>query len=218
MRFFIGTTNPGKVREIASILAATGCTFQVTDPVDPEETEDDFEGNALLKACVYARHAGGITISEDSGLIIPALGGLPGPWSARFSDCQIDWHTDRVVACTPSNRPRQEIDRLNNQRVLDLLKGQEQPHRAACFKVVLCVAAPDGEILFKGVGESHGWIASECRGTNGFGYDPIFIGGDTFGKTYAELDSMRKNLRSHRKEALDQFQAWLGQYLKRQVR
>src|SRR4029434_4491294 len=90
MQFFIGTTNPNKVAEIASILFATGCTLTVTDPVNPEETEDDSDGNALLKARVYAKHTGGITISEDSGLIIPHLNGLPGPWSARFSDCIID--------------------------------------------------------------------------------------------------------------------------------
>jgi XTP/dITP diphosphohydrolase len=100
--------------------------------------------------------------------------------------------------------------------VLELLQGVEQPRRSTSFKVVLAVAAPDGAILFKGVGESHGWIAEAMRGANGFGYDPIFVGGDTFGKTYAELDSMRKNLRSHRKRVLDEFQAWLGQFLKPQ--
>jgi XTP/dITP diphosphohydrolase len=97
------------------------------------------------------------------------------------------------------------------------MKDIEQPRRAASFKVVLAVAAADGEILFKDVGESYGWIAEEARGTNGFGYDPIFVGGDTFGKTYAELDAMRKNLRSHRKRVLDELQAWLGQFLKAQA-
>src|SRR4029453_2071912 len=76
------------------------------------------------------------------------------------------------------------------------------------------VATPEGEILFKGSGESHGWIAEEMRGDKGFGYDPIFVGATTYGKTYAEIDSMRKNLRSHRKDVLDRFQAWLGQDLK----
>jgi XTP/dITP diphosphohydrolase len=217
VEFFIGTTNPNKVRKIGSILFASGCTFKVAEPVDPEETEDNFEGNALLKASVYARHAGGLTISEDSGLIIPALNGLPGPWSARFTDCTIDPESRRVSDHRKSGTPRADRDTANNALVLELMKDIEQPRRAASFKVVLAVAAADGEILFKDVGESYGWIAEEARGTNGFGYDPIFVGGDTFGKTYAELDAMRKNLRSHRKRVLDELQAWLGQFLKAQA-
>ncbi len=214
MQFFLGTTNPNKVREIGSILFASGCTFTMTSPVDPEETEDDFEGNALLKARAYARDAGALTISEDSGLIIPALQGLPGPWSARFSDCTIDSERGRVIAYRRSGVAREELDVANNAKVLDLLSGVEQPRRSAAFKVVLAVADPNGTIHFKGVGESYGWIADEARGTHGFGYDAIFIGGDTYGRTYAELDSLRKNLRSHRKRVLDEFQAWLGQFLK----
>ena len=212
MKFFIGTTNPSKVQEIASILSATGVEFEVTEPVDPEETEADFEGNALLKAKAYARHAGGITISEDSGLVVAALNGLPGPWSARFSDCEIA--NGRVVRHVTSGTAREEIDRQNNLRVLELMKGIEQPRRAAAFKVVLAVATAAGEILFKGVGESHGWIAESMRGERGFGYDPIFIGSDTFEKTYAELDPMRKNLRSHRSRVLKEFKAWLGGYVR----
>ncbi len=216
MKFFLGTTNPAKVREIGAILAATGCEFTVTEPIKPDETEDDFEGNALLKARVYARHAGGTTISEDSGLIVPALGGLPGPWSARFADCEIDAATGKVRRCVPTGRAREEIDRANVERVLERMRGVEQPRRAAAFKVVLAVAEPDGTVLFRSTGESFGWVADEARGTEGFGYDPIFVGNDTFGKTYAELDSMRKNLRSHRKRVLQEFKAWLGQRLKEQ--
>lgn len=215
--FFIGTTNQGKIREIASILSATGFTYAPTDPIDPEETEPDFEGNALLKARAYAKHAGGMTISEDSGLIIPALGGLPGPWSARFADTDplIDSvnGTGVIRGHRPSNLGREEMDRTNNDLVIAFMQGVEQPRRAASFKVVLCVASPTGEILFKAVGESFGWIAEAPKGSNGFGYDPIFIGQDTFGKTYAELDSARKNLRSHRHHVLQEFQAWLAAQL-----
>jgi len=98
----------------------------------------------------------------------------------------------------PSGHPREEIDRRNNLRVIDLMQGYEQPRRAGAFKVVLAVATPAGEILFKGAGEAHGWIAESMRGDRGFGYDPIFVGSDSFERTYAELDPMRKNLRSHR--------------------
>jgi XTP/dITP diphosphohydrolase len=214
MKFFIGTTNSDKIREIVSILNAVGCDFEITPPIDPEETEPDFEGNAILKACVYAKHVDGVTISEDSGLVIPSLHGLPGPWSARFSDCEIDINEFRVIKCEKSDLSRQERDQKNNQLVLELMKDIEQPRRAAMFKVVLVVADSAGKVLFKGVGESHGWISEEARGTNGFGYDPVFIGNDTFEKTYAELDPMRKNLRSHRNKVLNEFKAWLGQYLK----
>ena len=214
MHFFIGTTNPSKVMEITSILSATGCTFEVTGVVDPEETEDDFEGNALLKARAYAAHSGGVTISEDSGLIIPSLGNLPGPWSARFSDCEVDRSRWKVVKCSPAGLARKEIDLKNNLLVLELMRGIEQPRRAASFIICLAVASPEGSILFKSVSSTHGWIGTEMRGEKGFGYDPIFIGGDTFGKTYAELDSMRKNLRSHRRRVLQEFKAWLGQTLK----
>ena len=91
---------------------------------------------------------------------------------------------------------------------------QPQPRRAAVFKVVLAVATPAGEVLFKAGAESHGWISDAPRGEHGFGYDPVFVGQDTFGKTYAELDPMRKNLRSHRRRVLQEFKAWLGQALK----
>jgi XTP/dITP diphosphohydrolase len=215
MRFFIGTTNPHKIREIGSILSAVGCEFTPTDPIDPEETSSDFVENAVIKAVAYARHAGGMTISEDSGLIVPALGGLPGPWSARFSDyAVIDASKGRVAGYAPTGSAREEIDRFNNKLVLALMRDIEQPRRAAAFRVALIVAESDGTVLFKGLGESHGWIAEEPRGTHGFGYDPIFIGGDTFGKTYAELDPARKNLRSHRRRVLQEFKAWLAGKIK----
>jgi len=216
MDFFLGTTNPYKVREFASLMAATGCRLTVTEPVDPEETENTFEANARLKARAYARHAGGVTICEDSGLIVAARGGLPGPWSARFSDYdRVDTASGRLSGYRPSGLPRDEIDRRNNARVLELLAGVEQPRRAATFKAALVVAEPAGEILFQSIGESHGWIAEAAAGEGGFGYDPIFVGQDTFGRTYAELDSHRKNLRSHRRRVMQEFKMWLGQCLKR---
>jgi XTP/dITP diphosphohydrolase len=219
MRFFLGTTNPYKVREFAALMSATGCTLEVTEPLDPDETEPDFEGNARLKARVYAKHAGGTTICEDSGLIVPALGGLPGAWSARFSEYEtVDAKAGRLSGFRPGGLTREELDRRNTERVLSLLRGVEQPRRAAVFKAALVVAEPGGEVLFCKTGESHGWIAEEMRGTGGFGYDSIFVGQDTFDKTYAELDAMRKNLRSHRRRVLQEFKMWLGEELKRGAR
>lgn len=217
MEFFIGTTNPHKVREFAALMSATGCKLTPTDAVDPEETEPDFEGNARLKAMAYAAHSGGVTICEDSGLIVPALGGLPGAWSARFSDfAEVDTDAGTLADYQASGLPRHELDQRNMRRVLELMQGIEQPHRAAVFKAALVVATAAGEVLFHSAGQSHGWIAEQQRGESGFGYDAIFVGHDTFGKTYGELDSMRKNLRSHRRRVMQEFKAWLGQYLRRQ--
>lgn len=211
---FIGTTNPGKIAEIASMLSPLGIELTPVS-LDVPETTDTFEGNAREKALAYAAHTGGITIAEDSGLIVPALNGLPGPWSARFSDWSADLENkcddrDRVAVTRPASRSREDIDRANNALVLEMLRDVEQPRRAALFKVVLVVAEP-GEVLFQATGECHGWIAPEARGTDGFGYDPIFVGQDTFERTFAELDPVRKNLRSHRKRVLDELFVWASQ-------
>ncbi len=201
---YIGTTNPGKVAEMGALLSPLGIKL-VPVALDVPETTDTFDGNAEEKALAYAEHTGGVTISEDSGIVIPALDGLPGPWSAMFADLDLE---TREVA--PSGREREEIDALNNARVLELMAGIEQPRRAAVFKVVLVVARP-GEVLFSASGECHGWIADEARGDGGFGYDPIFVGQDTYGRTFAELDPVRKNLRSHRKRVLDELFMWASQ-------
>lgn len=207
----LGTTNPGKVRELASLLSPMGLELQLL-ALDVPETGETFEENARQKALAYAKHTGGITISEDSGIVVAALGGLPGPYSARFADLELDADR-RPIRVVASGRPREEIDRLNNARLLELLRGVPQPQRAAVFLVRLVVAHGD-RILFEVSGEVHGWIAEEARGDRGFGYDPVFIGQDTFGKTYAELDPVRKNLRSHRRRLLNELQHWLGKALR----
>jgi XTP/dITP diphosphohydrolase len=222
---YLGTTNPGKVRELASLLSPMGLAIELV-ALEVPETGDSFEENARQKALAYARHTGGVTICEDSGIVVPALGGLPGPWSARFADLELDAER-RPLRVVPSERPREEFglpaaasatrgpefDRLNNERLLELLRGVPQPQRAAVFKVRLVVARGDA-ILFETSGEAHGWVAEEARGERGFGYDPVFVGQDTFGKTYAELDPVRKNLRSHRGRLLGELQHWLGKALR----
>lgn len=212
MKFFIGTTNKYKAREIGAILNASGCNFEITDPIDPEETENDFLGNALLKAKTYAKHSQGLTISEDSGLIIPSINNLPGPWSARFSDCLFDKNL-HVINHHNSHLNRDKIDEKNCELVIKMMKNIPKEQRHASFHVVLAVADHHGDILFHHSAESHGTIADELRGENGFGYDPIFIGHDTFGKTYGELDRQRKNLRSHRHHVLAHFKNWLQKFL-----
>lgn len=242
MKFYLGTTNPYKVRELASILRPLGIPLEVTEPVDPEETGDTFEANARIKSTEYAKHVGrgllveimkehaGIseqearthlildevwTISEDSGLVIPALGGLPGPWSARFSDYgDIDAKKGTVSGYVESTRSRDATDLENNKRVLQLLEGIEQPRRAAMFVVSLMVSDVDGTVVFQATSRANGWIAGELRGDGGFGYDPIFVSDTSFGKTWAEIDPMRKNLISHRRKVLQEFTMWLAHQIK----
>ncbi|MFO0555687.1 MAG: non-canonical purine NTP pyrophosphatase [Polyangiaceae bacterium] len=210
--FSIGTTNPYKIRELADILSPSGCKLVTAELPEVEETESTFAGNARLKASAHARVFGGVTIAEDSGLEVPALGGLPGPWSARFADCEL---TDRTVTShRQSGDPRGVIDPKNVARVLELMRGIEQPYRAASFVVALAVAAPDGTVLFEAESKVHGWLTEAPRGAGGFGYDSIFVGGDTGGATYAELDPARKNLRSHRRRVLRDFTAWLARVLR----
>ncbi len=232
-KFYIGTTNPFKIREIASILRPLEIPLVVTDPIDPEETGVTFEENATIKAVAYATYVRdqlvnwglsqhnsreGVenflrmsrtwTICEDSGIEIPVLGGLPGPYSARFDDCTI--RDGKVVSHEPSKRTREQIDRLNNLRILNMMQDVVQPYRVAVFTVSMMVADIDGQILFKTTNSVTGWIAEEMRGDQGFGYDPIFISDKSFGKTYAEIDSMRKNLISHRRKALQALTVWLA--------
>lgn len=203
----IGTTNPGKVREIAAICRPLGVEIATLD-LDVEETGSTFAENALIKARAYSEaRPGQVVLVEDSGLAVNSLGGLPGPWSARFQDLDLE---TRIVKRPDgvAEKPREEIDRLNNERLLELLRGVPTSERGARF-VVHLVAMRDGVLLFQACGESYGWISEEAKGTEGFGYDPVFVGSDTFGRTYAEIDSARKNLRSHRKDALRQFSLWI---------
>jgi XTP/dITP diphosphohydrolase len=93
------------------------------------------------------------------------------------------------------------------------MRGVDIVHRGAYFTIVLCLIR-NKQILFKTQTKSHGWISEEPKGENGFGYDPIFVGQNTFGKTYAELDRARKDSRSHRQLALREFRLWLSNQFK----
>ena len=210
---WIGTTNPGKTREFATMLAPLGIPLEPISG-DVPETGITFGENSRIKALAYAdlaqQQGGGtpLVLCEDSGLVVPALKGLPGPWSARFIDLDIN----TLEVCPSSLTDREEIDARNNERVLQLLDSSDLPLRGAYFVSHISVARP-GEVLWEIEEQAHGWIATAPRGSNGFGYDPIFIGQDTYDKTYAELDPVRKNMRSHRKRAMDQLYYWLSQNL-----
>lgn len=180
----LATTNPGKLQEFREIFA--GLPFQLTTlaeqqiDLEVEETGATFAENALLKAQAYTRASGLLTLADDSGLEIDALGGEPGVRSARWPSAET---------------PYSERFRLIFQRLAGLASEQ----RTARFRCVIALAQPKGWYeTVEGVCE--GVIAPEARGTHGFGYDPIFLI-PALGRTTAELPPEEKHRISHRGRA-----------------
>ena len=216
LKFSIGTSNPYKVQEFENILDPIGVPLEVIRmPTEPEETGVTFIENARIKAIEYAKASGKISISEDSGLVIPALNGLPGVWSARYHDCEFD-SNGGLVAHNHSGMSREEIDAANNALVMKQMEGVPLAMRGARFEIALVVASPDGNILFEATATCPGRIAETQNGSNGFGYDSIFIGDRTDDVTFADLDAQRKNLRSHRRKVLRKFSAWICNLIRKQ--
>ena len=179
----VATTNRAKLREIASLLFGT--PYDIVTLADwpaiaaPEETGATFDENARAKALYYASKTGQLTVAEDSGLEIDALGGAPGVESARFGGAETTYP---------------EKFRL----IYDALRASGAPTSSARFVCALALARP-GAILFETRGTIEGRIAAEPRGDGGFGYDPIFLY-PPFGRTLAEV-SARKSAVSHRGQA-----------------
>lgn len=216
LKFSIGTSNPYKVQEFENILDPIGVPLEIIRmQTEPEETGATFIENARIKAIEYAKASGKISISEDSGLVILALNGLPGVWSARYHDCEFD-SNGRLVAHNHSGMSREEIDAANNALVLKQMEGVPLAERVARFEIALVVASPDGNILFEATATCPGRIAETQNGSNGFGYDSIFIGDRTDDVTFADLDAQRKNLRSHRRKVLRKFSAWICNLIRKQ--
>lgn len=186
----VATTNPGKLREIAGILEGVPVrllTLADVPPVEePEETGETFAENARLKALYYSKATGLPTVADDSGLEIDALDNAPGVHSARWYGTDYDFKF-------------RKIHELLRARGLDT-----SPARFVCRVAV----AHDGGIAFEAEGIVRGRIAEAPRGTNGFGYDPLFYY-PPFGCTLAELDSERKASVSHRGQAFRALRAHL---------
>ncbi len=188
MKLLVATTNPGKLAEVRAALKEL--PVEILSLADlgswPQIVEDGetFEENALKKARALALFSGCLTLADDSGLAVDALGGAPGVLSARYSGEEGD-------------------DARNNEKLLDALKGVPQDKRTARFVCVLALCAPksmsEKEWIFRS--ECEGKIAFELRGENGFGYDPLFFF-PPFGKTFGEIDRETKGTVSHRGKAL----------------
>ena len=181
-RLLVATTNPGKLHEIAGILHGVPVellTLRDVRAVDePEETGTTFAENARLKALYYAHHTGMATVADDSGLEIDALDNAPGVHSAR-------WHgSDYGVKFA---------------KIRELLSARGCEGSAARFVCAIAVARPDG-VVYETQGTVEGILAPEPRGSNGFGYDPIFFY-PPLNRTLAELNSVEKSGVSHRGQA-----------------
>ena len=192
-RILLATNNAGKVRELLVLLADT--PFAVATPgdegiaLDVEETGATFEENAVLKARAFAEASGMLSIADDSGLEVDALGGEPGVRSARYAGPDAS-DEDRV------------------RYLLGKLEGVEWKERGARFRSVVALAYPGGEVrLFEGACE--GMVAFEPRGDKGFGYDPVFYI-PSLDKHMAELELEEKNMMSHRGQASRKAAEFLG--------
>ena len=183
-KLLLATNNQAKVREYRSLLqnipfelvtlAEEGITATVS------EVGESLEENARLKATVLATQSQLLTLADDSGLEVDALGGEPGRLSARYAG---EGASDR--------------DRVNY--LLSRLKGVPWPKRSARFRCIIAIAAPGGKVEFCS-GECRGFITFEPRGEQGFGYDPVFYLPE-LDKTMAELPLETKNQVSHRGQA-----------------
>lgn len=184
-RVVLATGNAGKLREFRALLGDLVALVPQSElGIDPvEETGASFAENALLKARHAAAVSGLAAIADDSGLIVDALGGAPGVHSARYAGANGD-------------------AAANNVKLLRALDGVPANQRGARFRaVVVYVASVDDTAPLVAEGSWEGFIGMRLRGTNGFGYDPLFLDGDSE-RTSAELAPDEKNRRSHRGQAV----------------
>ncbi len=178
----LASTNAGKLKEMRQLVA--DLPIQVVSladvglaHMDVEETGETFEDNALLKARAYCVASGLSTLADDSGIAVDALDGKPGVYSARYA---------------PTVEER-------NAKLIKAMEGVPQEKRTAHFASVVALVTPD-KLTMTAEGRVEGRIGTEQRGTNGFGYDPLFVLDN--GLTMAELEPEQKNVISHRGRAL----------------
>jgi len=195
----VATRNAGKLREVRSLLSdlpihlLSLSEFPATTEV--EETGETFAENAALKAKVYATQTGRLTLADDSGLEVDALGGAPGVFSARYAGAGAS-------------------DAERNARLLAELARSADTSRLARFICCIAIADAEANIVNISTGICQGHIANEPRGANGFGYDPLFIP-DGHAQTFGELSQEIKQQLSHRARALVNARAFLLEHFRR---
>ena len=193
----LATSNKHKFFEIKNILLPEELGIELVfggELIDsaPAETGSTFFENALIKARFYGQKTNMPSLADDSGLVVPALGGKPGIMSARFAG----------EGCTYED---------NNRKLLEMMESLPDEVREAKFVCVAVLWLPCGEV-FSTKGELHGKITREPRGTGGFGYDPVFELPD--GRTVAELSSQEKNAISHRAKAFKKMRKLIIELIK----
>ena len=194
-KLLLGTGNRKKLEELETLLS--DLPFQLVSlrdfPNTQEIVEDGktFEENAIKKAVGLAQQTGLLALGEDSGLVVDALEGNPGVYSARFAGPEKD-------------------DLKNCLKVLRLMEKLPDNCRGAAFKSAVAIATQD-RVIGCAEGEVRGGIARQMRGSNGFGYDPIFIYGP-YGKTFGEVPQEWKHRVSHRAEAIQKAKKILEEY------
>lgn len=186
LRLFVASSNPGKLREYRAMAEPYATAIDLAFipnfnslPVF-EEIWPTFAENAAGKALQYSRLAPGMVIADDSGLVVPALGGAPGVHSARYAGPNAS-----------------DADRI--QKLLGEMEGKQGEERRACFVCVVAVAE-SGKMRGLFSASADGIVLDQPRGQDGFGYDPIFFFPE-LGKTYAEISRAEKNQHSHRGKA-----------------
>lgn len=192
MEIIFATHNLHKTEEVRAIL---GPNYQIRNLPelgcpDIPETADTLKGNALQKAQYVVDHYHVNCFADDTGLEVEALDGRPGVYSARYAG----------EGCSYQD---------NVRKMLNEMRGMT--NRKACFKTVIALILNGEQYFFEG--RVDGQILTEQRGTDGFGYDPIFLP-DGFDQTFAEMDSVAKNAISHRGRAMQQLKTFLEEYTK----
>ncbi|PYS91329.1 MAG: non-canonical purine NTP pyrophosphatase, RdgB/HAM1 family [Acidobacteria bacterium] len=196
MKILIATKNEGKIAELRSLLSDERHEFigldALSDIPDVEETGNTFAENAKLKAAAYSTHFGLHTLADDSGLEVQALNGRPGVFSARYGGVKKNY--DAKI-----------------RLLLEQLDEAENKDRRARFVSHIAFASPNGDVLFEAEGVCEGSIAFKPKGTNGFGYDPVFIPAG-FDQTFGELSDQVKQKTSHRARAIAKIMRYLRDF------
>lgn len=189
IKIVLATANPHKLQEINEITKGSGIEFVLpSGNFDPIENGETFEQNSIIKAKEASRISNAIALADDSGLCVEALNGEPGIHSARYD-----------------TTPQKRIDKL-------LKNLARKDNRKAKFVCVMTLTDKDGNVLNQEIGECHGQIATEQYGTNGFGYDPVFVV-DGYGITMAQMSEELKNTISHRANALSKMVEYIKENL-----
>lgn len=189
IKIVLATGNPHKLQEINEITKDSGIEFILPGgDFNPVENGQTFEQNSLIKAQEASRISNMISLADDSGLCVDALNGEPGIHSARYD-----------------TTPQRRIDKL-------LKKLADTDNRKAKFVCVMTLTDKDGNVLNQEIGECRGQIATEQYGTNGFGYDPVFLV-DGYDITMAQMSEDLKNTISHRANALSKMVKYIKENL-----